>query len=111
MKKKFHRKKDQRKALFKILAHHLIINEKIKTTDEKAKFLKSIIERLISKAKKQNLPSLRYLLERLPKKSAYKVFYELAPKYKERTGGYVRIIKLPFPRKKDNAKISLIEFV
>jgi large subunit ribosomal protein L17 len=111
MKKKFHRKKDQRKALFKILAHHLIMNEKIKTTHQRAKFLKAIMERLISKAKKQDLSSLRYLLERLPKKSAYKVFYELAPKYKERTGGYVRIIKLPFLRKKDNAQMSLIEFV
>jgi large subunit ribosomal protein L17 len=111
MKKKFHRKIDQRKALFKILAHHLVMNEKIKTTDERAKFLKSIMERLVSKAKKQDLSALRYLLKKLPKKSAYKIFYELAPKYKERTGGYVRIIKLPFKRKKDNAKISLIEFV
>jgi len=111
MKKKFHRKRDQRKALFKILAHHLVMQEKIKTTHERAKFLKPIIERLISKAKKQDLSSLRYLLERLPKKSAYKIFYELAPRYKERTGGYVRIIKLPFLRKKDGARMSLIEFV
>jgi large subunit ribosomal protein L17 len=87
------------------------MNEKIKTTHQRAKYLKSIVERLISKAKKQNLSSLRYLLEKLPKKSAYKVFYELAPRYKERNGGYVRIIKLPFKRIKDNAEISLIEFV
>lgn len=111
MKKIFHRKRDQRKALFKILAHHLIMNEKIKTTHERAKVLKSIIERFISKAKKQDLSTLRYLLERLPKRSAYKLFYEIAPKYQDRTGGYVRIIKLPFRRIKDNAKISLIEFV
>jgi large subunit ribosomal protein L17 len=111
MKKKFHRKRDQRKALFKILAHNLIINEKIKTTHQRTKYLKSIVERLISKAKKQNLSSLRYLLERLPKKSAYKVFYELAPRYKERNGGYVRIIKLPFKRIKDNTQMSLIEFI
>lgn len=111
MKKKFHRKRDQREALFKILTHNFIMNEKIKTTHQRAKYLKSIVERLISKAKKQNLSSLRYLLEKLPKKSAYKVFYELAPRYKERNGGYVRIIKLPFKRIKDNAEISLIEFV
>jgi large subunit ribosomal protein L17 len=111
MKKKFHRKKDQRKALFRILAHHLIIQGKIKTTHQRAKFLKAIMERLISKAKRQDLSSLRYLLEYLPKKSAYKVFYELAPKYKERTGGYVRITKLPFLGKKNNAQMSLIEFV
>lgn len=111
IKNKFHRKRDQRKALFKILAHHLIMNEKIETTDQKAKHLKSLIERLISKSKKQDLSSLRYLLERLPKKSAYKVFYELGPRYKDRNGGYVRIIKLPFKREKDNASMSIIEFV
>ena len=111
MKKKFHRKKDQRKALFKILAYHLIMKEKSKTTHQKAKFLKPIIERLISKAKRQNLSALRYLLERLPKKAAYKIFYELAPRYKDRVGGYVRIVKLPFPRIKDNAQMSIIEFV
>jgi large subunit ribosomal protein L17 len=111
MKKKFHRQRDQRKALLKILAHNLIMKEKIKTTHQRAKFLKSAVERLVSKAKKQDLSSLRYLLERLPKKSAYKVFYELAPKYKERNGGYVRIVKLPLKRIKDNAQMSLIEFI
>lgn len=111
MKKKFHRQRDQRKALFKILAHHLIINGRIRTTHQRAKFLKSMVERLISKAKNQNLVGLRYLLERLPKKSAYKVFYEIAPKYKEKNGGYLRIVKLPFLRKKDNAQMSIVEFV
>jgi len=111
MEVKFHRKKDQRKALFKILIHNLIMNERIKTSEKRAKVIKSKIERLISKSKKQDLSSLRYLLERLPKKSAYKLFYEISPRYSERTGGYVRIIKLPFLRKKDNAKLSLIEFV
>ncbi len=110
-KKIFHRKKDQRKALFRILAHHLIMQGRIKTTKSKAKFLKPIIERLISKAKKQNLAALRYLLEKLPKQSAYKVFYELAPKYQDRTGGYVRIIKLPLRRIKDGAEMAVIEFV
>lgn len=111
MKKKFHRKRDQRKALFKILMHHLIMNEKIKTTHQRAKVLKPMIERLISKAKKGELAQLRYVLERLPKKSAYKLFYEITPRYKERNGGYVRIIKLPLRRVKDNTQMSLIEFV
>lgn len=112
MKKKFHRKRDQRKALMKILAYHLIMNGRIKITHQRAKVLKSLIERLISKAKaKRDLSGLRYLVERLPKKSAYKLFYEIAPKYQDRTGGYVRIIKLPFHRIKDNAQMSLIEFV
>lgn len=110
-KKIFHRKKDQRRVLFKILAHHLIINERIKTTTPRAKFLKSIVERLISRAKKQDLSGIKYLLKYLPQKSAYKVFYELAPKYQERNGGYLRIIKLPFRRIKDGAEMAIIEFV
>ncbi len=109
--KKFGLKKDQRKALFKILAHNLIIRERIKTTTQRAKYLKSLIERLISKAKGGELKDLRYLLERLPKKSAYKLFYDIAPRYRERNGGYVRVIKLPFNRLKDNAELSIIEFV
>jgi len=111
MQVKFHRKRDQRKALLKTLIHNLIMNERIKTTEKRAKVVKSKVERLISKSKKQDLSSLRYLLQRLPKKSAYKLFYEISPKYVERKGGYVRLIKLPFLRKKDNAKLSLIEFI
>lgn len=109
--KKFHRKKDQRKALFRILAHHLIVNGRIKTTTERAKYLKRIVEKLITIAKKQNLSALRMLLSKLPKKSAYKLYYEIAPKYSERNGGYTRVIKLPLKRKGDNAELSVIEFV
>jgi len=109
--KKFHRKRDQRRALFKILAHHLIMNEKIKTTTERAKYLRRIIEKLITIAKKQDLASLRRLLSKLPKKSAYKLFYEIAPRYLERNGGYTRVIKLPLRRKGDGAELSIIEFV
>lgn len=109
--KKFHRKKDQREALFKILAHHLIMNGRIKTTTERAKYLRRIVEKLITLAKKQNLTALRKLIARLPKKSAYKLYYKIAPKYMDRNGGYTRIIKLPLRRKGDNAELSLIEFV
>ena len=109
--KKFHRKRDQRKALFKILAHNLIMKEKIKTTTEKAKYLRRIVEKLVTTAKKGNLAALRRLLSKLPKKSAYKLFYEIAPRYKERNGGYTRVVKLPLRRKGDNAELSIIEFV
>lgn len=109
--KKFHRKKDQREALFRILAHHLIMNGRIKTTTERAKYLRRIIEKFITIAKKQNLAALRRLLAKLPKKSAYKLYYEIAPKYLDRNGGYTRVIKLPLRRKGDNAELSFIEFV
>ncbi|MCS7184007.1 MAG: 50S ribosomal protein L17 [Patescibacteria group bacterium] len=109
--KKFHRKRDPRRALFKILAHNLIMRGRIKTTTQRAKYLRRIVEKLITKAKKNNLASLRILLSRLPKKSAYKLFYEIAPRYKERRGGYLRVVKLPLKRIKDGAELSFIEFV
>ncbi|GIW65849.1 MAG: 50S ribosomal protein L17 [Candidatus Parcubacteria bacterium] len=109
--KNFHRKRDQRNALMKILAHNLIMKERIKTTTARAKYLRKIVEKLITKAKKQDLSVLRLLIKKLPKKSAYKLFYEIAPRYKERNGGYLRVIKLPLKRLKDNAELSIIEFV
>ncbi|MGC8981560.1 MAG: 50S ribosomal protein L17 [Minisyncoccia bacterium] len=109
--KKFHRKRDQRRALIKIMLHNLIMKGKIKTTTERAKYLRSKIEKLITIAKKKDLSSLRNLLSKLPKKSAYKLYYEIAPKYEDRNSGYTRIIKLPFKRKKDGAELSIIEFV
>lgn len=109
--KKFGLKRDQRRALFKILAHHLIIYGRIKTTTERAKYLKRNVDKLVTIAKKQDLASLRMLLAKLPKKSAYKLFYEIAPKYQKRRGGYTRVVKLPFRRTKDAAELSYIEFV
>ena len=110
-KKIFHRSRDQRRALIKILMHHLVMKGRIKTTTARAKYLRSKIEKLVTLAKKQDLAKLRYLLSQLPKKSAYKLFNEIAPRYQERPGGYTRIIKLPLRRKKDGAELSLIEFV
>ena len=91
--RKFHRKRDQRKALLKSLAANLIIHEKIKTTLEKAKETKITVEKLITIAKKQDLVSLRNLKKKLPEKAANKLYYELAPLFANRKGGYTRIIK------------------
>lgn len=107
---KFHRKRDARRALMKILAHNLIEHEKITTTVVKAKALKQFIEKIISRAKKQNLATLRYLLGLFSKKTAFKVYYDLAKRYENRTGGYVRIIKLG-KFKKDGSELATIEFV
>ncbi len=109
--RKFHRIKGQRNALLKALAGNLIIRGKMETTEAKAKEIKSIVEKLITLAKKNNLSTLRILLAWLPKKSAQKIFYEIAPKYKDRKGGYLRIIKSGKPRQKDGAKLAIIEFV
>lgn len=107
--KKFSRKKDQRKALLKSLAESLILQEKIKTTEVKAKELKSYIEKLITKARKQTLASRRGLLRLFSNNIALKL-EQISRKYADRKGGYTRIVKL-FPRQTDAAKIARIEFV
>lgn len=109
--RKFHRKKGQRTALLKTLANNLILEGKIMTTEAKAKEIKSVVEKLTTLAKKQKLADLRLLMARLPKKSAQKLFYEVALKYKTRKGGYLRIIKSAKQRQKDGSRMAVIEFV
>lgn len=109
--RKFGRKRGQRKAFLKTLVHNLIINQKIKTTEARAKEIRPIAERLVSMAKKKNLAGLRFLLARLPKESANKLYYDLAPKYADRKGGYLRILKTASRRKRDAALVTTIEFV
>ena len=69
------------------------------------------MERLVTVAKKQQLAALRSLLSKLPKQAAQKLFYEIAPRYKDRTGGYLRITKEAKYRKRDAAPLSIIEFI
>jgi len=108
--KTFHRKKDQRKALMKGLVRSLFIHEKIKTTEAKAKELRKLAERLISKGKKNDLAARRYLAQYLDKTTVKKVFETIIPRYKEREGGYTRIYKLG-PRQSDGAEMVIIELV
>jgi len=85
---------------------------KIETTVARAKEIKPLLERLISIAKKNNFSALRLLISRLPDKAAAeKLFYEIAPKYKERSGGYLRIVKKAKSRKRDGAELAVIELV
>lgn len=109
--RKFGRKKGQRRSFLKTLAHNLIMNGKITTTEARAKEIRPIVERLVSVAKKQQLSGYRYLLARLPKESAGKLYHELASKYRERKGGFLRIIKISGQRKRDGAVKTIIEFV
>lgn len=109
--RKFHRKKGQRNALLKNLIANLIVKERMETTEAKAKETKSAAEKMVTIAKKQNLASLRILLSRLNKKAAQKLYYQIAPRYAERKGGYLRIIKSAKFRKNDAAKMAIIEFV
>lgn len=109
--RKFHRKKGPRRSFIKILANNLIMKEKIATTEERAKSIRPIVEKMITLGKKQQLAGFRLLLSRLSKQSAEKIYHEIAPRYKERPGGYLRIIKQSRMRKKDGARMATIEFV
>ncbi len=105
------RKVGPRKALIKNLATSLIIYEKIKTTEAKAKVLRSFVERLITKGKVNNLQSRREILRRLFSENAVrKILDELGPRYKDRAGGYTRIIKIG-KRKGDGGEIAQVELV
>lgn len=104
------RKKDPRRILIKNLAKDLILRSRLKTSPAKAKVLKSRLEKMITKSKKNDLAAKRYLEKRLDKKSAAWLLSEITPRYKERPGGYTRIIKLK-NRVGDNSPQVLIEFV
>ena len=109
--KKFGREKGQRKAFLRSLISNLILKGKIVTTQSRAKVLKSQAEKLVTLAKKQNLASLRILLSRLPKQPAQKLYYEIAPRFLERPGGYLTVTNLSKRRKGDGVQMSRIEFV
>ena len=92
------------------LARELFLKEKIKTTEAKAKEVASFIEKEIKKAKKGDVPAKRLLAKNFSAEIIKKLVGEIAPRYKERKGGYTRIIKLGI-RKTDAAKMAIIELV
>jgi len=109
--RKLGRKNGNRRALLMNLASQLVIYKRIKTTDAKAKELRSFIEPLVSLAKKDDLHSRRMVIRKLPHKNIVgTLFKEIAPKFVDRPGGYTRIIKLGY-RDNDRAPVSIIEFV
>jgi len=108
--RKFSRERDQRRALLKSLSRALILNERIETTEAKAKEVSRFVEKFITKAKKKDLSSRRHLLKFFSPKTVQKLMEEIAPRYKERRGGYTRVMKLG-PRKTDGAKMAIIELV
>lgn len=109
-KKQFGREKNQRNALIRTLAVSLIKNEKIVTTEAKAKALKVYIEKMITKAKDGSLTSIRLIAGKVGKVSSIKLIKVIAPKYKDRKGGYTRVIKIK-TRLSDGARMAQIEFV
>ena len=109
--RKLNRTSAHRKAMFKNLAASLIKYEQITTTLPKAKDLRPIIEKMITLGKKGTLHSRRLLLSRLPKDAKItKLFNDFPDRYKNRSGGYTRILKKGF-RYGDSAPMAIIEFV
>jgi large subunit ribosomal protein L17 len=109
--KKLDRAKSPRESMLKNLASSIIIYEKVMTTEAKAKAVKPILEKIITRAIKGGLSSRRELIRQLPQPLAIKKAIEvLAVKYKGKSGGYLRIIKLG-RRQGDNAEIVQIELI
>ena len=110
-KRKLNRTSSHRKALLANMAVALIKHEQIKTTLPKAKELAPYVEKLITLGKKGDLNARRRLYSILPEKTwGAKVFDVLAERYKERSGGYTRIMKAGF-RYGDSAPMAVIELV
>jgi large subunit ribosomal protein L17 len=108
--KQLGREKNARNALLKTMAVSLIRDGKINTTETKAKVLKPIVEKLVTKARVGDLASKRIITAKVGAQSAKELVEKIAPKYKDRNGGYLRITKLN-ARKSDGASMAQIEFV
>jgi large subunit ribosomal protein L17 len=105
------RTSSHRKAMFKNMAVSLMRHEIIKTTLPKAKELRRVVEPLITLAKKDNVAKRRLAFARLrDREIVTKLFNELGPRYKERPGGYLRILKYGF-RVGDKAPMAIVELV
>ena len=109
--RRLNRTHEHRKALFANMAGSLIEHEQIKTTLPKAKELRSVVEKLVTLAKRGDLHARRQAASRLKQdKHVAKLFEILGPRYAERQGGYVRVLKAGF-RYGDMAPMAIIEFV
>lgn len=105
------RKAAPRKALVRDLVTSLILHERIKTTNVKARVLRPKIERLITRARKGTLAERRFIQKVVRTEAALKKMMEsIGPRYKTRNGGYTRILKLG-QRKGDNASMVMIELI
>jgi large subunit ribosomal protein L17 len=117
--RKLGRTSAQRKALLRDLATDLIINERIETTEARAKELRSVVEKMITLGKRGDIHARRqasaYIRHELAnaetdQDAVQKLFADIAPRYAERQGGYTRIMKLG-PRRGDGAPVVIIELV
>ena len=109
--RRFNRSAEHRKAMFANMAQALIKHEQITTTLPKAKDLRPVVEKLVTLGKRGDLHARRQAIAQIKDVALVgKLFEVLGPRYKERNGGYLRIMKTGF-RFGDNAPLAVIEFV
>lgn len=109
--RQLNRNSSHRKAMFRNMSISLVEHELIKTTLPKAKELRRVIEPLITLAKKDTVANRRLAFSRLNSKEAVgKLFSDLGPRYEERPGGYIRILKCGY-RSGDKAPMAYVELV
>lgn len=109
--RQLNRNSSHRKAMFKNMACSLFRHEIIKTTLPKAKELRGVAEPLITRAKEDSLANRRVVFDRIrDKEMVGKLFADIGPRYKDRPGGYIRILKCGF-RAGDNAPMAFVELV
>ena len=109
--RKLNRNSSHRKAMFRNMSASLFEHELIKTTLAKAKELRRVVEPLITLSKEDSVANRRLAFSRIRDKDAVKkLFEELGPRFKDRPGGYIRIIKCGF-REGDKAPVAYIELV
>ena len=110
-KRRFNRTSEHRKAMFANMCQALIKHEQIKTTLPKAKDLRPVIEKLVTLGKRGDLHARRQAIAQIKDVLLVKKLFDvLGPRYKDRNGGYTRIMKAGF-RFGDNAPVAVIEFV
>ena len=108
---KLNRNSSHRQAMFRNMATSLFAHELIKTTLPKAKALRRVAEPLITLAKEDSVANRRLAFARLRDKSVVnKLFEDLGPRFKQRPGGYMRVLKAGF-RKNDNAPLAIVQLV
>lgn len=101
---------NERKALFKGLASSLVLYERIQTTEEKAKAVRPLVEKLVTKARVGDMQAHSLLQPYLNAQALRKMLTDIGPRFKDRPGGYTRIIKMG-PRLQDNASVVILEWV
>jgi large subunit ribosomal protein L17 len=108
--RKFKRDANERKALFKNLLTSLVLEERIKTTEAKAKAIKRAADKLITKARKEGENAYRALHPEVNQDAVVKLIGDIAPRFAGREGGYTRIVKIGKRRVADNAPMVYMEW-